>query len=241
VTTTAATTALATSPASASAAATGGAAIGAAAAPLPYGPWMQRLLRPLQRGFLVLNRWVMAPALRAGLGPLIGNPVTGHVMLLRTRGRRTGLPREAPLGYVIRDGSVYCVAGYGVPTAWFQNLLADPNVDVVLPARTFRGRAAVVADDAEWLAAYRALIASFGLVGHIVDGDPAKLDDATLLVTHRALPVVRIRPAPAEMPLASGAWDPGGRGWLVANLVALGALALAVLARRSHTRGSGLR
>ncbi len=201
---------------------------------------MRRVIRPLQRGFLVLNRWFMAPALRAGLGPLIGNPVTGHVMLLRTHGRRTGLLREAPLGYVILDGAVYCVAGYGEATPWVRNLEADPEVEVVLPARTFRGHAAVVIDDAEWLAAYRELIASFGVVGHVVDGDPATTDDTTLLATHRSLPVVRIRPIAAEMPLEAGPWDPGGRGWLVANAVAIAVtvLAFAVAGRLGRgTRG----
>lgn len=191
--------------------------------PLPYGPVMRRLVRPLQRGFLVLNRWFMVPAIRAGLGPLIGNPLTGHIMVLRTRGRRTGRMREAPLGYVIRDGAVYCVAGYGARTAWLRNLEAEPEVQVVLPTRTIAGRATVVSDEAEWLHMYRALIASFGLVGHIVDGDPSRLDDATLLATHRALPVVRIEPIAGTPPLESGPWDPGGRGWLVANGFAIAA------------------
>ncbi|HEU0236723.1 MAG TPA: nitroreductase/quinone reductase family protein, partial [Candidatus Limnocylindrales bacterium] len=78
---------------------------------LPYGPLMTLLLRPLQHAFVVVNRGFMAPLTRRGLGWLIGNPLTGHVMLLRTCGRRSGLVREAPLGYVIREGAVYCVAG----------------------------------------------------------------------------------------------------------------------------------
>jgi deazaflavin-dependent oxidoreductase (nitroreductase family) len=199
---------------------------------------MQRILRPLQRGFLVLNRWFMIPAIRAGFGPLIGNPLTGHIMLLRTRGRRSGLVREAPLGYVIRDGAVYCVAGYGAATPWIKNLEADASVEVVLPTRTFRGRAEVVTDDSEWLRAYRALIASFGLVGHIVDGDPSRLDDATLLATHRSLPVVRISPPDPDDPLVSGPWDPGGWGWLASNLVALAAAGVAVAIARVMRRGA---
>jgi hypothetical protein len=102
-----------------------------------------------------------------------------------------------------------------------------------------------VADDAEWLRAYRALIASFGLVGRIVDGDPETLDDATVLARHRTLPVVRIQPAEGEKPLRAGAWDPGGRGWLAASLVSLAAVAavLVVLAEigaaaRARTRAA---
>ena len=175
---------------------------------------MARLLRPIQHGFLWLNRWFMAPALRAGLGPLIGNPATAHLMLLRTRGRRSGRVREAPLGYVIRDGFVYCVAGYGTRTPWFLNLVDNPTVEVVLPGRTVRGVAEPVADDAEWLGAYRSLIGSFGLVGRLVDGGVDRLDDAALLATHRVLPVIRIRSLDPPGPLRAGPWEAGGRGWL---------------------------
>lgn len=157
----------------------------------------------------------MAPTLRAGLGWLFGSPLTGYLMLLRTRGCRTGLPREAPLGYVIRDGAVYCVAGYGRPTPWYRNLIADPAVEVVLPTRRLRGHAEPVTDQAEWLSAYRALIASFGIIGRLVVGDVARLDDAALAEGHRALPVLRITAAPDEPPLVAGPFDPGGAGWLL--------------------------
>ena len=220
---------------------TGAIASGTAGRPLPYGPLMRRIIRPLQHGFLVLNRWFMIPAIRAGLGPLIGNPLTGHLMLLRTRGRRTGLLREAPLGYVILDGSVYCVAGYGLAAPWVKNLQADPGVEVVLPTRTFRGRATVVTDDAEWLRAYRALITSFGLVGHVLHSDPSKLDDATLLATHRSLPVIRIEPVGVAVRLKSGPWDPGGHGWLLSHLVAavVTGLAYTIAGRARRARQPG--
>ncbi|HEX4897373.1 MAG TPA: nitroreductase/quinone reductase family protein [Candidatus Limnocylindrales bacterium] len=209
----------------------------ATAAPLPYGPLVSRFLRPLQRGFLVLNGGFMAPLIRLGFGWLVGNPLTGHVMLLRTRGRRSGLLREAPLGYVIRDGAVYCVAGYGEPTPWFRNLVADPNVEVVLPTRRFQGRAEPVTDPGEWLRTYRALIASFGVLGRAVVGDVRRLDDATLLDRHRSLPVVRITPRYGDAPLVAGPFDPGGSGWILpyggsALLAALGWRRLARACRR---------
>ena len=182
---------------------------------LPYGPIMTRLLRPLQRGFLVVNGSLVAPLLRSGFGWLMGSPATGWLMLLRTRGRRTGLMREVPLGYVIDGGAVYCVAGYGRATPWFHNLVAEPSVEVILPTRRFRGRAVPVENEAEWLRAYRALIASFGIVGRLVAPDVARLDDTRLAIEHAALPVVRITPDPGEPPLVAGPFDPGGAGWLL--------------------------
>ena len=132
------------------------------------------------------------------------------MLLLRTRGRRTGLRRDVPLGYVIRDGVVYCVAGYGAQTPWFRNLLADPEVEVVLPGRTIRGRAEPVVDPVTWLRAYRALIASFGLVGRLVVSDPSRLDDATLLATHGSLPG---DPHPAGRPARAAPARPVRPGW----------------------------
>jgi deazaflavin-dependent oxidoreductase (nitroreductase family) len=202
---------------------------------LPYGPIMSALLRPLQHGFLIVNRFGMAPAIRMGLGPLVGNPFTGHLMVLRTMGRRSGQLREAPLGYVIRGGCVYCVAGYGRRTPWYLNLLDEPGVEVILPGRTFRGRAEPVDDAAEWLAAYRALLASFGLLGRSMVGDIRTIPDAELLDRHRALPVVRITPVDPPDPLVPGPFDPGGRGWLVLNGALLG---LGLLAWRRIRKGS---
>ena len=95
---------------------------------------------PLHRAFLIVNS-LFSPALERGLGALLSNPVTGYLMVLRTRGRRTGLIRAAPLGYVVLDGAIYCCAGFGETTAWYRNVLADPGVEVVLPGRTLRGRA----------------------------------------------------------------------------------------------------
>ena len=110
---------------------------------LPYGRWMSQILVPLHRAFIPLNG-LAVPALEAGLGAAVSNPFTGYLMVLRTRGRRTGKVRAAPLGYVIVDGAIYCCAGFGRETAWYRNLLVDDRVEVVLPGRTLTGTASPV-------------------------------------------------------------------------------------------------
>jgi deazaflavin-dependent oxidoreductase (nitroreductase family) len=204
------------------------------AARLPYGPILQRILRPLQRAFLPLNRWFVGPVLRSPAWRFVGNPATGHITLLRTRGRRSGAVREAPLGYVIRDGFVYVVAGYGVGTPWYRNLVDNPTVEVVLPGRTIRGIAEPVTDDAEWLRSYRTLIASFRVIGRVVEGDPSRTDDASLLATHRSLPVVRIRSLEPPGPIATGRWDPGGHGRLEVWAALTAAVVLAAILVRAR-------
>jgi len=200
---------------------------------LPYGPVLSRLLRPIQRAFLLINGALVAPALRHGLGIALGTPLTGHLMLLRTTGRTSGKRREVPLGYVIRDGSIWCVAGYGSRTPWYRNLEANPDVEVTLPGRhPIRARAHPVTDDRPWLDAYRALINSFGVIGRLVVGDVDRISDAELLARHRSLPVVRI--VPLDGPITAGRWGDGWSGAGVVGLIVLGVATL--LAARGRSR-----
>lgn len=59
-----------------------------------------------------------------GLGPLIG----GLVMLLTTRGRKSGKWRTTPLQYEWLEGDLYVAAMRGERADWYRNLLADPHV-----------------------------------------------------------------------------------------------------------------
>ena len=197
----------------------------ASAEALPYGPRLGRILVPLHAWLIPANALV-APLLRAGLGAVISNPVTGYLLLLRTRGRKTGRIREAPLGYVVLDGAIYVCAGFGTSTAWYRNVVADDRVEVVLPARTLGGRATPVTDPTEWLRAYRALMRSLGMVSRGVLGDVGAMDDETLLARHRSIPLVRITPTA----VLAGEVDPGGRSWLLAGAAWL-VLARAILRR----------
>ena len=89
-----------------------------------------------------------------------------------------------------------------------------------------RGTAAPVTVPDEWIRAYRALIASLGVIGRLTVGDVRGLDDAELLAAHGGIPLVRITPT-AFIP---GPLDPGGQFWLVPW--AASAVLAVVLARR---------
>lgn len=189
-------------------------------ADLPYGPRLGRSLPSLHRGFGVANRWFVAPMLRAGLGRLFSTPVTGSMLLLRTTGRRSGLRREAPLGYLIVDGAIYCCAGFGTSTGWYRNLLADPRVEVVLPSGlAIQGRAEPVTDEDEWARVWPDYIRSLGVVGRLTLGDPASITPTRADAIRERVPLVRIRPTG----LATGPDDPGGLGWIVIQAAATAA------------------
>lgn len=179
--------------------------------PLPYGPLMTRCTPLIQGGFRIVNRFLAVPLLRAGLGPFLATPWTGSLMVLRTRGRRSGRRRDVPLGYVIRDGRVYFCAGFGRPTAWLHNIAADPNVDVLLPGGAFAGVAEEVTERDEWAPAMRALLVSLGVIGRMTVGDVRDLDDDELWALAGGIPLVRVR----VTGIGSGPFDPGGLGWVL--------------------------
>src|SRR3970040_1139138 len=114
----------------------------------PLPPLTALAVRWVNRSLKVLNRWFMVPAHRLGLGPWIGTPIGGYILLLRVRGRRSGVIRETPLSYLIQDGSAWVLAGFGTRTEWYRNLLVDPGVEIWLPGRVMRCRAEEVTDPA---------------------------------------------------------------------------------------------
>ena len=72
--------------------------------------------------------------MRANDGKVLSGPLAGHPLLIMTsRGAKTGTPRRAILTYH-RDGDDYIVAGTagGAPTtpSWVHNVQADPDVTV---------------------------------------------------------------------------------------------------------------
>jgi deazaflavin-dependent oxidoreductase (nitroreductase family) len=93
-------------------------------------------------------------ALRAQGGRVDSGPFAGRsLLILTTRGAKTGEPREHPLVYH-RDGDrlVIVASKGGAPhnPAWYHNLLVNPDVTVELDGETFPARAAAVDDEAEY-------------------------------------------------------------------------------------------
>ena len=117
----------------------------------------------------------------------IGSRFTGGapVMLLTTRGRKSGLPRTSPLLY-LRDGErmVVVASTGGLPNhpAWYLNLQADPEVQVQIgdEKRAMRAETATREQKAKY---WQRLIAVY---------PPYQAYQAR---TDRDLPVVILRPA----------------------------------------------
>ena len=87
---------------------------------------------------------------RANAGQMKSGPFAGRsLLLLTTKGAKTGTDRTSPVVYS-RDGDrlVIVASKGGAPThpAWYHNLRANPEVTVEVGAEKFRARASVPTD-----------------------------------------------------------------------------------------------
>jgi F420H(2)-dependent quinone reductase len=73
---------------------------------------------------------------------LIGHRlVKNDMLLLTTRGRKTGKPHRVPLLYLRDDGTPVVIASWGgrpYHPQWYQNLQADPRAEVQIRSRKMR-------------------------------------------------------------------------------------------------------
>jgi deazaflavin-dependent oxidoreductase (nitroreductase family) len=71
------------------------------------------------------------------------------VVILETRGRRSGEPRRIPVGKTIEGDTLWIVAEHGRRASYVRNIEADPRVRVRVGRRWRTGAAQVLPDD-DW-------------------------------------------------------------------------------------------
>ena len=81
-------------------------------------------------------------AYAVGLGSLIGK----SILLLTTRGRKSGLPRITPLVYEELDNVIVVASARGHAADWLRNVMANPKVSVRVGRRQFNAVAEVTCD-----------------------------------------------------------------------------------------------
>jgi deazaflavin-dependent oxidoreductase (nitroreductase family) len=75
-----------------------------------------------------------------GIGP------ARTVLLLTTTGRKSELPRVTPLQYEEINGAYMAASARGAQADWFQNIQANPRVQVRVKGDVFQGTAELVCD-----------------------------------------------------------------------------------------------
>lgn len=103
-------------------------------------------MNPLFKAFVGVHVAVY----RATGGKLGSTMAGGKVLLLTTKGRKTGKQRTVPVMYFERDGRRYVIASFGgAPThpAWYNNMQANPDVEVQVGGKRYRARPEVVSGE----------------------------------------------------------------------------------------------
>ena len=96
----------------------------------------------------------------------------GRVLRIQTRGRVTGRPASAVVGYAERPGGRYVVAAGSPDASWGRNLLADPSCTVTLGEASWPAVAREL-EGAEHAAAVRDLILKYGTPSESLGDGPA--------------------------------------------------------------------
>jgi deazaflavin-dependent oxidoreductase (nitroreductase family) len=73
------------------------------------------------------------------------------LMILTTRGRKSGLPRRAVIEYRRHGRKIYAISAWGKRPQWVQNLADDPCVTLQQGRRNIAARAKLVDDASEAL------------------------------------------------------------------------------------------
>jgi len=148
--------------------------------------------RFLRAFFRVINRFLIVPAYKNGLGKVVAM-FAGDIMVLGIIGRKTGKIRYTPVSYARLNEKLYCYQGRETKGQWYLNLLADPHVTVLLPEGTFSGHGKEVSDAAERLMAMRAILKGSGLNSNIYGFDPRTAPDDVVQKKTEDIHVIRIR------------------------------------------------
>jgi deazaflavin-dependent oxidoreductase (nitroreductase family) len=145
----------------------------------------------LKRG----NRFI-APLYKLGILPLFG--LSKQIMLLTTRGRKSGAMRDTPIGYFWIDGTVHVFSAWARGANWYKNLVACPEeVWVQIGTRRFRARPEVVEDPLEVKRAVEQLIVQDPRGARMLMGwDPKRdrVETANLSLMIEKVLVVRFHP-----------------------------------------------
>ena len=85
---------------------------------------------------------------------------------LTTQGRRTGRPHTIEIWFVVLGGSAYLMAGGRERADWVRNLVADPEVTLLVGSESFAARGRVVDEGTpEDTAARRLMLAKYATPG----------------------------------------------------------------------------
>ena len=190
---------------------------------------------PTPRGAVRLLLRLPTLFYRLGLGDLMN---AAHIMILGTRGRKSGLTRYTPVEYRRHGSKIYLYSAWGERPQWFQNMKDCPEVLVQQGRHTFAARATIVTNSGE---ALRVLHLFRRIAPFVYDPLIARLsareriDERTLPDVSQAITIIRIDPIPGTLDLHP---LPASLAWVWPALLATGVVMMLIIGlTRSRSHG----
>jgi len=191
--------------------------------------------RPIEQvarqGFKIFNHFMIA-MWRLGFGGWINfwPSVVGRIMVIKHYGRRSGLVRRTPLNYAQVGDEIYCVAAYGERADWYQNVRANPKVEIWLPDGWWEGVVEEIAGRERRVDLIRQVLIASGFAAYAAGISPHKMDDAALDEATAKYRLMCIRRGAAR----TGAGGPGEVSWVwpLATMILLPLVFLRKMKRR---------
>lgn len=176
------------------------------------------------------GRWLLRLPLllyRLGLGDVAN---AGRILVLTTRGRKTGLARHTPIEYRQHGSKIYVISAWGAQPDWYRNLCAHAPVTVQQGRKQFSARAQVVTNSGEALRVLHLFRRANPVVYDAIlrrMSDREDIDPRTLPEITNHITIVRLYPEPEASDLPP---LPTNLVWMwPAALVVSGAFALLML------------
>lgn len=136
--------------------------------------------------------------------------VFGQFMVITHIGRKSGFKRLTPVNYAVIDGEIYCCAGFGKGSDWYQNILANPTVEVWLTEGRWIGEAKDVSSNPNFLPIIREVLRCSGFAAPLFGVDPKKLNDTQLAQITAEYKLVHI----TRLDEKTGRDGPGELAWI---------------------------
>jgi deazaflavin-dependent oxidoreductase (nitroreductase family) len=133
--------------------------------------------------------------LKIGLGWTmnIWPAVSGRILVIKHRGRKSGKEYLTPVNYAIVDSEIYCTAGFGSTSDWYRNILANPAVELQLPEGWWKVRAEDVSDAPNRAYLLRQVIIGAGFAGPLFGVNQKKLNDEQLDAVSKGYRLIHFR------------------------------------------------
>ncbi|MGH4026199.1 MAG: nitroreductase/quinone reductase family protein [Pseudonocardiaceae bacterium] len=109
-------------------------------------PWRVGRLAAMDKRRLTtaLGKYLVNPIVRAAVALRLAPPTYA---ILETTGRKSGLPRQTPVGNGLDGATFWLVAEHGHQAQYVRNIAADPRVRVKIRGRWRTGTAHPLPDD----------------------------------------------------------------------------------------------